>query len=235
MDSVVFSVEKFFDLSSFEHRAVFDGCSTVWQVLEHLKEYLFKQSLGAIQAACPEGVVLEHPELISIGEGTVVESGAYIRGPCIIGRNCEIRHGAYIRGNVLVGDKCVVGHTTELKHSILLNHAKAAHFAFVGDSVLGNDVNLGAGVKCANLRLDGASIVIRCGKERTPTGLRKFGAIIGDGCQIGCNVVTNPGTLVGKNVRCCPTVNIGGVIASDSHVRLPAQPLVKERVSTTPP
>ena len=230
MDASVFSVGEFFDLTSFEHRAVFNECQFVWQVLERLKEYLSQQSLGGIQCSIPEGVFLEHPERISIGEGTVIEPGAYIRGPCIIGRDCEIRHGAYIRGNVLVGDRCVVGHTTELKHAILLNHAKAAHFAFVGDSVLGNNVNLGAGVKCANLRLDGAHVVIRHGKERIPTGLRKFGAIIGDDCQIGCNVVTNPGTLVGKNARCCPTVNIGGVIAAGSHVRLPAQPLVKERV-----
>ena len=230
MDASVFSVGEFFDLSSFEHRAVFDGCQYVWQVLERLKAYLAQQSLGVIQCSCPDGVFLEHPELISIGEGTVIEPGAYIRGPCIIGRNCEIRHSAYIRGNVLVGDRCVVGHTTELKHAILLNHAKAAHFAFVGDSVLGNNVNLGAGVKCANLRIDGAQVVIKRGKERTPTGLRKFGAIIGDDCQIGCNVVTNPGTLVGKNVRCCPTVNIVGVLVAGSHVRLPAQPLVTERV-----
>ena len=230
MDASAFPIEEFFDLSSFEHRGVFEGCRSVWQVLERLKEYLSHQPLGVIQCSCPDGVVLEHPELISIGRGTIVEPGAYIRGPCIIGRDCEIRHGAYIRGNVLVGDNCVVGHTTELKHAILLNHAKAAHFAFVGDSVLGNDVNLGAGVKCANLRLDGTQVIIKRDKERSPTGLRKFGAIIGDGCQIGCNVVTNPGTLVGKNVRCCPTANIGGVIAAGSLVRLSAQPLVIERV-----
>jgi NDP-sugar pyrophosphorylase family protein len=226
MESSALSVEAFFDLSSFEHRAVFEGCQYVWQVLERLVAYLVQQPLGSIHGSCPEGVFLDHPEQIFIGEGTVVEPGAYIRGPCIIGRNCEIRHGAYIRGNVLIGDGCVVGHTTELKHSILLNHARAAHFAFVGDSVLGNDVNLGAGVKCANLRLDGAPVIIRHGKERIPTGLRKFGAIIGDGCQIGCNVVTNPGTLVGKHVRCCPTVNISGVIAPGSHIRLPFQPVV---------
>ena len=205
------SAEGFFDLTSFEHRAVFKGCQYVWQVLEKLSAYLLQQSLGA--ATVPNGVYFDHPELIFIGEGTVVEPGAYIRGPCIIGRNCEVRHGAYIRGNVLIGDRCVVGHTTELKHAILLNHARAAHFAFVGDSVLGNDVNLGAGVKCANLRLDGARVIVRCGDEKIQTGLRKFGAIIGDGCQIGCNVVTNPGTLLCKGVRCRPTVNVGGIVA----------------------
>ena len=225
MESSSFRVEEFFDLGSFEHREVFLGCQSVWQVLERLNEYLLRQPLG-VRGSFPEGVFFDHPEQIFIGEGTVIEPGAYIRGPCIIGRNCEIRHGAYIRGNVLIGDRCVVGHTTELKHSILLNHAKAAHFAFVGDSVLGNDVNLGAGVKCANLRLDGAQVVIRHGKERVPTGLRKCGAMVGDGCQIGCNVVTNPGTLLGKNVRCCPTVNISGVVAQGCVIKLPSQPLV---------
>ena len=206
-----FSAEEFFDLSSFEHRAVFDGCQYVWQVLERLKKYLVRQSLGT--KACPEGVFFDRPELISVGEGTVIEPGAYLRGPCIIGKNCEIRHGAYIRGSVLIGDRCVVGHATEVKHSILLNHAKAAHLAFIGDSVLGNDVNLGAGVKCANLRLDGTSVMIRCGEEKIPTDLRKLGAIIGDGCQIGCNVVANPGTLIGKGVRCRPLTNVSGVVS----------------------
>ena len=213
MEKRLFSVEHFFDLSSFDHRALFEGCEYVWQGLEKLEEYLRNQLVGNVAVEAQEGVYFVHPELISIGEGTVIEPGAYIRGPCVIGRHCQIRHGAYIRGNVIVGDYCVVGHTTELKHSILLNHAKAAHFAFVGDSMLGNNVNLGAGVKCANLRLDGSPIVIRHHGETMATGLRKFGAIVGDGCQIGCNVVMNPGTLLGKNAACYPSINIGGVIA----------------------
>ncbi len=212
MDESSFSASNFFDLTSFEHRAVFDGCSYVWEALERLEAYLLRQTLGDIRSAHQELAYLVNPELISIGEGTVIEPGAYIQGPCIIGRHCQIRHGAYIRGNVLIGDRCVVGHTTELKHSILLNHARAAHFAFVGDSVLGQDVNLGAGVKCANLRLDGTPVFIRYHQQSISTGLRKCGAIIGDGCQIGCNVVMNPGTLFGKNVKCYPCLNIGGVV-----------------------
>lgn len=218
-----FSASYFFDLSSFEHRAVFDGCSYVWQVLEKLEAYLLRQPLGKIQSEHQEYAYLVNPELISIGEGTVIEPGAYIRGPCIIGRNCQIRHGAYIRGNVLIGDRCVVGHTTELKHAILLNHARAAHFAFVGDSVLGNDVNLGAGVKCANLRLDGNPVFVRYHQQSISTGLRKFGSIIGDGCQIGCNVVMNPGTLFGKQSKCYPCTNIGGVIEDGRLVKLDYQ------------
>lgn len=212
MELSAFSVAEFFDLVPFEHRAVFDGCTYVWQVLEKLEAYLLRQPLGAIQAAHQEFAYFVNPDLITIGEGTIIEPGAYIRGPCIIGRHCQIRHGSYIRGNVIIGDRCVVGHSTELKHSILLNHARAAHFAFVGDSVLGNDVNLGAGVKCANLRLDGSPVAIRYHDQSISTGLRKCGAIVGDGCQIGCNVVLNPGTLFGKHAKCYPCLNIGGVV-----------------------
>ena len=160
-----------------------------------------------------------HPELIAIGEGTIVEAGAYIRGPCVIGKNCHIRHGAYIRGNVLIGDNCIVGHTTELKSAILLNHARAAHFAFVGDSILGNDVNLGAGVKCANLRLDNQPVSVPFKDSLLSTGMRKLGAIIGDEVQLGCNVVVNPGTVIGKRTKCFPSLNIGGTIPEDRLVR----------------
>jgi NDP-sugar pyrophosphorylase family protein len=228
MEENSFSVSSFFDLTEFEHRDVFSGCSYVWQALEKLEAYLLRQNLGEINTVHKEYSYLVNPELISIGEGTVVEPGAYIRGPCIIGRNCQIRHGSYIRGNVLIGDRCVVGHATELKHAILLNHTRAAHFAFVGDSVLGNDVNLGAGVKCANLRLDGSPVLIRYHQQSISTGLRKFGAIVGDGCQIGCNVVMNPGTLLGKRAKCYPCANIGGVIEEGRLVKLDCQVSIVE-------
>jgi NDP-sugar pyrophosphorylase family protein len=214
-----FSVENFFDLQQFAHRAVFDKCMYVWQVLENLRMYLLAQTLGAIESKEQPFAYFVNPELISIGEGTIIEPGAYIRGPCIIGKNCQIRHSAYIRGNVLIGDHCVVGHTTELKHSILLNHARAAHFAFVGDSVLGNDVNLGAGVKCANLRLDGTPVVIRHNDWLISTGLRKFGAILGDGAQIGCNTVLNPGTVFGRSSKCFPGLSINGVVEAGKLVK----------------
>jgi NDP-sugar pyrophosphorylase family protein len=207
-----FSTSIYFDLGDFEHREVFSNTSYVWQALDNLSEYIAQQPLGSIQVAVSKGVFLENPELISIGEGSVVEDGAYIKGPCIIGKYCQIRHGAYIRENVLVGDKCVVGHTTEVKHSILLNHAKAAHFAFIGDSIMGNHVNLGAGTICANLRLDDTPVIIRYHNQSISTNRRKMGAIIGDKSQIGCKVVCNPGTIVGKKVHCFPSTTIYGVI-----------------------
>jgi len=143
---------------------------------------------------------------ILLGPGAVVESGAFIKGPAVIGAGTEIRQGAYIRGDCLVGDRCVVGHTTEVKGSIMLDGAKAGHFAYIGDSILGSDVNLGAGTKLANLKMIPGTIVIRVGKKRLDTGRRKLGAILGDRTQIGCNAVTSPGILTGPDTIIYPGV-----------------------------
>lgn len=215
-----FPPSDFFDLSSFAHRKVFDENTFVWVALSRLEAYLKSLPLGEIKVQVPQGTILEKPEWISIDEGTIIEAGAYIRGPCVIGKRCTIRHGAYIRGGLLAGDGCVIGHATEIKNAILLNDAHAAHFAYLGDTILGNHVNLGAGTRCANLRLDGAEIYVQA--KNSPiieTHLRKFGAIVGDGSQIGCNVVTNPGTLIGPNVKCLPCLNIGGVIPRGSWIK----------------
>ena len=135
---------------------------------------------------------------IDIGKGALVEGGATIKSPTIIGACTEVRQGAYIRGYCLTGKSCVVGHTTEVKHSIFLNDAKAGHFAYLGDSILGRDANLGAGTKFANLKFLGGNVSIRTENGRVDTGRRKFGAILGDEAQTGCNSVTNPGTIIGK-------------------------------------
>jgi bifunctional N-acetylglucosamine-1-phosphate-uridyltransferase/glucosamine-1-phosphate-acetyltransferase GlmU-like protein len=134
---------------------------------------------------------------IQLGRGVLIESGALIKEPAILGDQSEIRQGAYLRGYCLVGKRCVVGHTTEVKHSIFLNDAKAGHFAYLGDSILGGDANLGAGTKFANLRFLPGNVQVRTENETIDSGLRKFGAILGDKAQTGCNSVTNPGTLIG--------------------------------------
>jgi NDP-sugar pyrophosphorylase family protein len=127
----------------------------------------------------------------------LIESGALIKEPAIIGDQTEVRQAAYLRGYCLVGKRCVVGHTTEVKHSIFLNDAKAGHFAYLGDSILGGNANLGAGTKFANLRFLPGTIRVRTDNGAIDSGLRKLGAILGDGAQTGCNSVTNPGTLIG--------------------------------------
>ncbi len=158
---------------------------------------------------------------ISIGHGVLIEPGAYIKGPAIIGDYSEIRKGAYIRGNCIIGKRCVVGHTTEIKHSIFLNDAKAGHFAYLGDTILGNAVNLGAGTKCANFRFLPGHVEVRTTKGMLTTGLRKFGAILGDRCQTGCNSVTNPGTVLSPECLLMPTATArSGVYQAKTVIRL---------------
>jgi len=141
---------------------------------------------------------------IEIGEGALVESGALIKGPSIIGPRSEVRQGAYVRGAVMSLPGAVIGHATEAKNTLLLAGAKAGHFAYLGDSVLGNNVNLGAGTKLANLKMNEQPYIFKFEKQRFVVERRKFGALIGDNTETGCNTVTNPGTLFGKNIRVLP-------------------------------
>lgn len=221
-----FSTEEYFDLSDFEHAILFRKGEPVWACLKRIKEYLSSLSLGQILGVVEEGAYLVSPELISIGKGTVVEPGAYIKGPCIIGENCSVRHGAYIRGNFIAGNACVIGHATEVKNSIFLNGAQAGHFAYVGDSILGNQVNLGAGTKCANLRFDNKTVNIRLNGTYIDSELRKLGVIIGDFSLTGCNSVTNPGTLMGKRSRLAPCTTACGVVPAHSVVKAPENTLL---------
>lgn len=208
----------FFSLEKFAHKKLFNG-KYVWDALHQLADYLNSQKLGKIEGTVSPDAYLIHPEGISIGKGTVVEPGAYIQGPCVIGENCVVRHGAYVRGMVVTGNKCMIGHDTEIKHSILLDGAQAPHFNYVGDSILGNDVNLGAGVKCANFRFDHKPVSLMIGDQKIATGLAKLGAIIGDRTQLGCNCVTSPGTLIGKNSFCYPCLHVMGYIPEKSKVK----------------
>ena len=171
------------------HRVVVDGEETTGAVVLHA------------------GCVL-WDDAIELGPGTVVEPGVLLKGPSVFGPGTDIRQGAYVRGVCITGRGCVVGHATEMKASVMLDGAKAGHFAYVGDSILGNAVNLGAGTKLANLKMRGDTIRVRIGGEQRDTGLRKFGAVIGDGTEIGCNAVTNPGTLLGKRCIVFPTASV---------------------------
>lgn len=215
----ILPVEQLFELDGFSHACIFSNCTYVWEALSLLKEYLRSQGLGRIEVEIPSGAHLENKDLIQIGKGSVIEPGAYLKGPCIIGENCTIRHGAYIRENVLIGNRCVIGHDTEIKHSIFLDDVLAAHFNYIGNSILGNKVNLGAGVKCANLRLDHHPVDVMVGAEKIKTGLKKLGAIIGDGAQVGCNCVINPGTVLGKHSICFPCLNVYGFIPNHAKVK----------------
>lgn len=213
------SSHYYFAIEGFEHSKLFENLEFVWGALANLDEYLKQQKLGNIETTVPSGAHLIDRELISIGAGTVIEPGAYIQGPAIIGPKNTIRHGAYIRGGIVTGEGCVIGHATEVKHSILLNRSHAAHFNYVGDSILGNDVNLGAGVKLANYRLDHREVSVMFQGKKIATGLKKMGAIVGDGVQLGCNAVASPGTLIGPHAFCYPCLNIKGIIPPQSIYR----------------
>ena len=161
------------------------------------------------------GIIHIHPKAI-VGPGVLVE------GPAFVGENAEIRQGAYVRKGSWICARAVIGHCTEIKHSVLLPDAKAPHFNYVGDSIIGTGVNLGAGCKLSNLRNDGRNILIRDGETGElleDSGLRKFGAVLGEGVQLGCNVVTNPGTIMEKNSGAWPNVTVSGLIKSGQMVK----------------
>lgn len=187
---------------------LFEPNEPVWKALQKLHTYLLSLNLGHLDGEISDQAILINPELISIGKNTVVEAGAYIKGPVFIGEDCQIRHGAYIRGDVFTENHVVIGHATEAKNAIFLERSQAGHFAYVGDSILGAHVNLGAGTKCANLRFDRKNIKVK----GLDSGLRKFGAVFGDRSQTGCNVVTNPGTLMEKQSSVPPCSAPHGII-----------------------
>jgi bifunctional N-acetylglucosamine-1-phosphate-uridyltransferase/glucosamine-1-phosphate-acetyltransferase GlmU-like protein len=162
--------------------------------------------LSDVSVLCAGSVFIG--EGIRIGKGVAVEAGALVKGPAIIGDGTEVRQGAYLRGNVFAGRNCVLGHTTEVKHSIFLDNAKAGHFAYVGDSIFGRNVNLGAGTKMANLKFVSGTVRIRVDGRAVDTGRRKLGAILGDNVQTGCNSVTNPGTVVGPDSVIAPNTTV---------------------------
>jgi len=158
---------------------------------------------------------------VIVGPRTVVEPGALIKGPVVLGADAEVRQGAYMRGNCLVGNRCVVGHATEIKASVMLDGAKAGHFAYIGNSILGRDTNLGAGTKLANLKVIAGAITIAVDHKHYNTGMRKLGAILGDGTETGCNSVTSPGTLMGPNSIVYPAISVtAGYYPEESCVRL---------------
>lgn len=216
----MFRPDEFFDLTSFEYADLFDGLEYVWEALTRLENYLLEHTPreNSIHGSVHPGAFLvgEH---ILIEEEVIVEPGAYIEGPCILGRGTVVRHGAYLRANTLAAAGCVIGHTTETKNAIFLPESKAAHFAYVGDSILGSRVNLGAGTKLANFLLGGGLIKLRIDRQLISTGRNKLGAILGDDCQLGCNSVCNPGTVLGPCCAVRPLTNVQGYHPARSQLK----------------
>ncbi len=209
----MFKPADLFDLSQTEHAAVFDNCEYAWSVLGKIAGYIAEHLRPSLRNRC-EGVAYIG-EQVFIGEGTVVEDGVMIRGPATIGRNCQIRHNAYIRENVIIGDGCVIGNSTELKNALLFNNAVAPHFNYIGDSILGHKAHLGAGVVLSNVKSLPGNVTVEKDGQPFDTGLRKFGALLGDGAEIGCNAVLNPGSIIGRGAIIYPGVNWRGILPAN--------------------
>lgn len=222
-DAALLAPQAYFRLDGWEHAALFDGLTRVWEALGRLEGYLRSLLNGVrIEGTVMEGAWVEGD--VFVGPGAVIESGAMVKGPTWIGPGAVIRHGAYVRGVCLIGARSVVGHASEVKGSVFLDGAQAPHFNYVGDSLLGRGVNLGAGTKLSNLKNDGSPVVVKSPDGREwPTGRRKLGVVAGDGVQTGCNCVTSPGTLIGPGTLVYPNVVLRGIIPAGSIVKLRQQ------------
>lgn len=202
-----------FDLKAFEYKDLIED-KYPWQSVAELSNFI--QKLFDERKIVPN---YKNRPNVYVGEGTIIHSTVEIIGPAIIGKNCEIRHTAYLRENCILGDNVIIGHAAEVKNSIVLNKSIVNHFTYVGDSILGNKVNISAGAKLANLRLDKKNTSIKTDAGRIDTGLKKFGAAIGDGSMIGVNSVLNPGTFIGKNSVVFPLKSVTGVHKNDSVIK----------------
>ncbi len=228
----MFKPADLFDLSQTEHAGLFEGCEYAWDALKRIKDYLKANLRPGLHNRC-DGVAFIG-ENVCIGEGTVVEDGVMIKGPAIIGRNCEIRHNAYFREHVVVGDDCVIGNSCELKNTMLFNHAVVPHFNYAGDSILGCNAHFGAGVKVSNVKLVPGNVTVDIEGKPFDTGLRKFGALVGDNVEVGCNAVLNPGTILGRGSVLYPNVNWRGILPANMIVKNKAgQEVVLMRVRET--
>ncbi len=227
----MFRPADLFDLSQTEHASLFEGCQFAWEALRKIEEYLKAHLRPELRNRCEGEAFIG--ERVFIGAGTVVEDGVMIKGPAIIGRNCQIRHNAYLREAVIVGDDCVVGNACELKNTVLFNHATVPHFNYVGDSILGYKAHLGAGVKVSNVKLTEGNIRVEVEGKPFDTGLRKFGALLGDHCEIGCNAVLNPGSIIGRGSVVYPNTNWRGILPPDSIVKNKAEQQVVSRTKVS--
>lgn len=209
-------------------QTVFDlSGQPAWELLnpDHpssLKQILSKKlkQLGSKHPVDVQYVSIDETKgAVHVEDGAIIEPHVHLIGPCLIESGATVRAHAYVRENTWMMQHSLLGHSSESKHTLFLPGAKAPHFNYVGDSVLGSNVNLGAGVKLSNLRHDGATVAIWIDDERRSTGIRKFGAIIGDGSQLGCNTVTNPGTVLGQRCMAHPNTTVSGLHAPSSVLR----------------
>ena len=190
---------------------LFQGATYPWEVLPRIKDFII-----ALGETLSEDKYERREGNVWVARSAEVFPTAYIGGPAIIDEEAQIRHGAFIRGSAIVGKGAVVGNSTELKNVILFNKVQVPHYNYVGDSILGYKAHMGAGSITSNVKCDKTLVVVKAGEEAFETGLKKFGAMLGDQVEVGCNSVLNPGTVIGKNTNIYPTSMVRGVIPPGS-------------------
>lgn len=207
----MYTIKDMYDVSETIAGDLFEGKTYPWEVLPEIDDFILK--LGE---TLPEDE-FEHPkEDIWIHKSVTVAETATLNGPLIVDAGTEIRPGAFIRGKVIVGKNCVVGNSTELKNVVLFNTVQVPHYNYVGDSILGTHSHMGAGSITSNVKSDKTLVVVKNGAEQMETGLKKFGAMLGDYVEVGCNSVLNPGTVIGRNCNIYPLSSVRGVVKENS-------------------
>ncbi len=206
-----FTISNLLDLNETIAAELFEGKTYPWEVLPEIGEFIMKlgPTLSPSEYECHEGNIW-------IARSATVAPTAYIHGPAIIGKDAEVRHCAFIRGNAIVGEGAVVGNSTELKNVVLFNKVQVPHYNYVGDSILGYKAHMGAGSITSNVKSDKKLVKVHTPEGDIETGIKKFGAMIGDNVEVGCGSVLNPGTVIGRESNIYPLSSVRGVVPSRS-------------------
>lgn len=203
------TIQELYDLEHTQAKSYLEQFTYPWEALKGIKDFIVQlgSTLGDdYQEVSPQ---------VWVHRTATVAPTAYLGAPCIIGAGTEVRHCAFIRGSALVGENCVVGNSVELKNVILFDNVQTPHYNYVGDSILGYKSHMGAGSLTSNVKSDKTLVVVKDGKEQMPTGLKKFGAMLGDFVEVGCNSVLNPGTVIGRHSNVYPTSCVRGVVPAN--------------------
>ncbi|MDE7248635.1 MAG: UDP-N-acetylglucosamine pyrophosphorylase, partial [Lachnospiraceae bacterium] len=206
-----YKISNLYNLEETIAGKLFEGAEYPWELLPKISSFILE--LGK---SLPEDRYEQIQENVWVAKSAKIAPSACINGPAIIDEEAEVRHCAFIRGNAIVGKGAVVGNSTELKNVILFNKVQVPHYNYVGDSILGFKSHMGAGSITSNVKSDKTLVVVKDGEEKIETGLKKFGAMLGDNVEVGCNSVLNPGTVIGRNTNVYPTSMVRGCIPAES-------------------
>lgn len=217
------TVKENYSLDQTIAKDIFNGVTYPWEVLPKISNFILE--LGATLS---EDEYEKRGENVWVAKSAKVAPTAFINGPAIIGKDAEVRHCAFIRGNTIVGEGAVVGNSTELKNVILFNKVQVPHYNYVGDSVLGYKSHMGAGSITSNVKSDKKLVVVKAGEEKIETGMKKFGAMLGDEVEVGCGSVLNPGTVVGNHSNIYPLSSVRGFVPANSIYKKQGEVVTKE-------